>query len=108
MSNKRLSMEDMSTPAEKPERLYFQTYLQLIRNSVGTSMFRNFYIRYPDGKEVDAMSDGSNSCAFYVSSVLKLFNLQSDIHGTVNSVLKDLEQNSWIAIPEKEIQEGDV
>src|SRR6478735_8512348 len=93
---------------EKPQRLYFKTYLQLVKNSVGTEMFRNFYIRTVDGHEMDALSDGSNSCAFYVSSVLTLFGKHSGVHGTVKSTVADLKHSGWQLIAETDMKEGDV
>jgi hypothetical protein len=92
----------------KPKRLYFKTYLQFIRNSIGTQMFRNFYIEAPDGTQLDALDDGSNSCAFYVSSVLALFKKLKNPHGTVASTLKDLEQSGWQTVPEADLKPGDV
>lgn len=93
---------------EKPKRLYFKTYLQLIRNSIGTEMFRNFYIQMADGTEMDALSDGSNSCAFYVSSVLTLFGKHSGVHGTIKSTVTDLSHSGWRQVDEESIQAGDV
>ncbi len=93
---------------EKPQRLYFKTYLQLIKNSVGTEMFRNFYIRTTNGAEMDALSDGSNSCAFYVSSVLTLFGKHSGVHGTVKSTAADLGHSGWQQVDEADMQAGDV
>lgn len=97
-----------SNSEEKPKRLYFKTYLKLIRNSVGTEMFRNFYIQTSDGTEVDALSDGSNSCAFYVSSVLTLFKKHSGVHGTVKSTIEDLKQSGWQDATMDAMQAGDV
>ncbi len=101
-------MEANPAPAEKPKRLYFKTYLQLIRNSVGTEMFRNFYIQLADGSEIDALSDGSNSCAFYVSSVLTLFGKHSGVHGTVKSTVADLGHSNWRPVEKQAMQAGDV
>lgn len=81
--------------AEKPKRDYFKTYLQLIRNSVGSEMFRNFYVSTADRGEFDALDDGENSCAFYVSSVLVLFKKASGVHGTVQSTLEDINNSGW-------------
>lgn len=58
-------------------------------------MFRNFYVHTPDRGEFDALSDGANSCAFYVSSVLVIFKKIASVHGTVNSIIKDLEKSGW-------------
>lgn len=90
----------------KPQRLYFETYLQLIRRSVGTEMFRNFYVEDPEKGRIDALDDGENSCAFYVSGVLTMFAKLQGVHGTVDSTLKDLENSGWQKV--EDIQAGDV
>jgi len=69
-------------------------------------MFRNFYIQTADGIEMDALSDGSNSCAFYVSSVLTLFGKHSGVHGTVKSTVADLHNSGWRKV--EDMQAGDV
>jgi hypothetical protein len=99
---------EASRREEKPKRLYFKTYLQMIRNSVGTEMFRNFYIQSGDGKEVDAVSDGSNSCAFYVSGVLTLMKKHSGVHGTVESTIADLVRCGWQPVTDAKLMPGDV
>jgi hypothetical protein len=80
---------------EKPKRLYRKTFIQMIGNSEGTSMFRNWYVQTPDKGEFDAMKDGEDSCAFYVSGLLKIFNKINTVHGTVASTVKDLEKSGW-------------
>jgi hypothetical protein len=93
---------------DKPRRLYFETYLKLIRNSVGTGMFRNFYIEDATGKKLDALNDGSNACAFYVSAVLVLVEQLSGVHGTVKSTVDDLRRSGWHEVNEKAMKRGDV
>jgi hypothetical protein len=80
---------------DKPRRLQYKTYLQLVRNSVGSGMFRNWFLETPESGEFDAMQDGEDSCAFYVSGVLKIFDKIKSIHGTVDSTIKDLEESGW-------------
>src|SRR5438045_3443452 len=97
----------MDTHSEpKPERLYFKTYLAMIANAPGTNMFRHFYLQRPDGSEFDAIGDGDNACAFFVSSVLRLFDKLQGIHGTVGSTIRDLEESGWITVSEP--QPGDI
>jgi hypothetical protein len=91
---------------QKPKRLYFKTYLKMVRNSIGTSMFRNWYIQTEQHGEFDAMRDGEDSCAFYVSGVLKIFDKVQSIHGLVDSVAKDLQESGWQSVTEP--IEGDV
>lgn len=80
---------------EKPERLYFESYLRLIKNSVGSNLFRNFYVRTPSRGKFDALGDGYDSCAFFVSSILVIFKKLSDFHGTVDQTIEDLQKSGW-------------
>ena len=73
------------------------SYLAVIRNSVGTRMFRNFYAEV-DGKRRDIMRDGDLSCAFFVSSVLVLFGHLKRVHATVKSTVAELERRGWQAV----------
>jgi hypothetical protein len=94
------------TDEQKPRRLYFKTYLKMIHNSIGTGMFRNWYVQTPERGEFDAMKDGEDSCAFYVSSLLKIYDKVAGIHGTVDGTVKDLESSGWQVVGEA--KEGDV
>ena len=85
----------MADVEEKLLRLYFKSYLQFIRNSVGSNMFRNFYVETSQKGEFDALDDGENSCAFYVSSILVIFKKISGVHGLVSRVIDDMKQSGW-------------
>ena len=103
------TFESGKGPEPKPERLYHRTYLQLLKNSVGTTMFRNFYVRTPEMGEFDALDNGSNSCAFYVSGVLVIFKKLEAVHGTIASTIQDLNKSGWQKVPhEADMQPGDV
>lgn len=91
---------------QKPKRLYFETYMQLLRNSINTQMFQTFYVQNETGKQVDALAGGDNACAFYVSAVLTIFKKIQGVHGTVESTLKDLSESGWQLVEEPE--PGDV
>lgn len=69
-------------------------------------MFRNFYVRTEERGEFDALDDGYNSCAFFVSSVLYVFKKLSDFHGTVSSTVEDLKKCGWQEVEKP--QPGDV
>lgn len=102
-------MAKQADPEEKPERLYFKTYLQLVRNSVGSNMFRNFYVRTNSKGEFDALDDGYNSCAFYVSAVLVVFKKLGGVHGTVASTERDLRESGWQEVADlSDLKAGDV
>ncbi len=82
-----------------------KNYLMLIENSVKGQnwMFRNFYIE-KDGKELDSLEDGKNSCAVFVSSILvlcnELFNWIHGVHATVVSTQDDMIKSGWYEIKE--------
>lgn len=84
-------------PAKRKSKitpLMFDTYLTVIKNSIGSKLFRNFYAKV-DGKKADIMRNGELSCAFYVSSVLSLFRFIKKAHGTVDATVKDLKESGW-------------
>lgn len=82
--------------AKKPqvEILLKESYLATIKNSVGTKMFQEFYARV-GGKKKEVLEKGDKSCAVFVSSVLKLFDLIEDTQLTVHRTLKDMGQSGW-------------
>ncbi len=82
--------------------LVFDTYLAVIKNSIGSKIFRNFYARV-NSKRTDIMRNGELSCAFYVSSVLALFKFIKEVHGTVDSTVKDLKKSGWKRISKPKI-----
>ncbi len=84
-------------PLVKP--ILSESYLVMIRNSIGTSMFRNLYAKV-DGKRKDVLDDGVLSCAFFVSSVLTIFGLIKEAHATVDGTVRDLEESGWRRIRE--------
>lgn len=82
--------------------LVFDTYMAVIGNSVGSKLFRNFYAEV-NGKKTDIMRNGELSCAFYVSSVLALFKFIKNVHGTVDSTVKELQESGWKKIDNPKI-----
>jgi hypothetical protein len=71
------------------------TYIAVIKNSQGTKTYRNLYALV-DGEKKDIVKDGELSCAFFVSSILKMFDLISEgIHAGVAGTLRDLEKSGW-------------
>ncbi len=68
-------------------------------------MFRRLYV-LDNGRKKDILKNGQLSCAVYVSSILKLFNLISKLHTTVKSTLDDMRKNGWR--PTKKLQAGNV
>lgn len=74
--------------------ILYDSYLQAIKNSVGSNLFRNLYA-YVDGKRNDILENGLFSCAIFVSSILYFYKLIGDVHATVDSTIRDLEASGW-------------
>lgn len=82
--------------------ILFDTYIAVVKNSVGSKMFRNFYAKV-NGKKTDIMNNGDVSCAWFVSSLLYLFKLIKDIHCTIDGTVRDLEQSDWNKISKPKV-----
>ena len=88
-----------------------ETYLQMIRNSPGTELFRSMFVSFNNSEEVDILRDGDYSCAFFVSSILRLCGMQSRTHTTVKSVREVLlYSGDWDQVtgPGACVEPGDV
>ncbi len=82
--------------------IFYETYIAVIRNSIGTNLFRNFYAKI-DGKKIDITKNGIFSCAFFVSSILLLFKLIRKIHGTVKETVRDFKKSNWKRIKKPKV-----
>lgn len=91
----------------KIELLIYDSYLKMIKNSVGTKMFRNLYLKI-DSKKTDAAQDGNFSCAFFVSNILLIWGLISEGHANVPSTTRDMLRNGWKKISRDKAKPGDV
>jgi len=80
--------------AAKIKILTYQNYCQMIKDSQGSQMFQRLYVLENNQKK-DILKNGELSCAYYVSSILKIFDLISQPHATVKSAIKDLLKNDW-------------
>lgn len=80
----------------------FDSYLSIIKNSVGTKSFRNLYA-YRGGQKIDITDNGKLSCAFFVSSILVIFGLIPKIHATVRGTIADLKKSGWKKIKHPKI-----
>jgi hypothetical protein len=74
--------------------LYRKTLLTFIRNSMGTSLFKNFIVE-EDGETKDLLMDGSNSCALYVSTLLSMSKLLDTPRKMVDHLEEDLQAHGW-------------
>jgi len=87
--------------------LIYDSYLKMIKNAVGTKMFRNLYLE-TNNKKFDAAQDGNLSCAFFVSNILLIWGLISEGHANVPSTTKDMIKNGWKKILKNKAKPGDV
>lgn len=70
------------------------SYLKVVKNSLGSNTWRNFYAKV-NGQKKDITQNGELSCAFFVSSILIMFDLIKDSHLTVAGAIKDLKKSGW-------------
>ena len=82
----------MTTPTIKP--LLFDTYLAMINNAVGSTMFKNGYAEI-NGVKTDVLKEGELSCAIFVSGILSIFNLIDEPHATVKNTVVKMEAAGW-------------
>lgn len=77
-----------------------KSLLAIVENSIKGGenyMFRNLYA-IEDGKEVDILEDGQNSCAVFVSWILLALELIKKPHATVHGTVIDLLASGWYEI----------
>ena len=72
-----------------------ETYLAVIKSLPGTKIFQALYVTIDERKLINVVENGSLSCAFVVSSVLKMFNLIDNVHGTVAGVVREAPKYGW-------------
>lgn len=70
------------------------TYLAMIRGSVGSAMYRHNFALV-DGKREDLVRSGQRSCAFYVTHILLFFQLIREPHLRVAGTVRDLLTCGW-------------
>lgn len=90
----RMLAKNTISQKQKVAPLLRDTYFAMIKNSVGTKLFCNFYARV-DGKKIDVMKRGDLSCAFFLSSLLSILALAEATHGTVESAISDMKRSGW-------------
>jgi len=81
----------------KVKPLLFDSYLAAIKNSVGADTFRNFYAKV-NGRKTDVTIGGVRSCAFFVSTILTIFDLIEEVHLTLGRTVEDMEESGWYKI----------
>ncbi|MCE9586236.1 hypothetical protein K8R04_02875 [Candidatus Uhrbacteria bacterium] len=82
------------------------SYLAIIRDSIGSRMFRHLYAIAEDGTRKEILQNGRLACAYYVAFILYHFQLVASPHATVESTVKDMEEHGWSVVDTPEV--GDV
>jgi hypothetical protein len=76
-----------------------RTLIYIANNSVGSKMWAKSFILDSDDKVHDLYEDGNLSCAYHVSTTLKMCELWKDqAVGNVGSLVDKLPQNGWYQI----------
>lgn len=78
--------------------LWKNNYLSMIRKACGSDMWANGYALI-NGRKKDVIQNGSVACAFFICSILKIFDLIKEMHMTVQGAEKDLKECGWQRIP---------
>ena len=71
-----------------------ESYLVMIRKSVGSRLFQSFIAR-DEKRSRDILENGRLSCAAFVSWILHHFGLIAEPHATVNGTVEDLAASGW-------------
>jgi len=89
---------------QKIKLLFKDSYLAMIKNSVGSNMFFNRYSLI-NGKKIDIIKSGKYriACAFFVSTILLFSKLIQEPHLTVDGVEWDLKKSGWFKIKKPKI-----
>lgn len=82
--------------------LLYPTYIFMIRNSVGTMMFREYYAEINNVKK-EILRQGDLACAYYVSAILRIFDLTEKVRTTVLDTARDLENAGWYKIDKPKV-----
>lgn len=91
-----------NTKAVSVEPLLFENYIALIRSSIDSILFQKFYCSV-NGRKVEVLDNGRLSCASYVTFILKLFSLVSDLQITVHRAMDDMKRSGWDEIQEPKV-----
>jgi hypothetical protein len=99
--------KELTMPNPNFKRLIHKNLLYMIEASVGSEIFKHIYVvDIRDGREFDALDDGSGACAFTVSGIIALQGLIDHPHATVATTIERLRQAGWTETTDP--QPGDV
>ena len=79
--------------------LIFESYMAAIKNSLGAHTWRQYFATV-DGQRQEVTRDGQLSSAYFVTSILRMFDLIKEVHLTVAKTERDLVDMGWVQIDE--------
>lgn len=85
--------------------LILESYLAFAKQTVGSKLFQKFFAKV-NGKKTEVLQKGNLSCAFHISSILKVFSLISSVQITVHRAIDDMLLSGWK--PTKKLRPGAV
>ncbi len=81
-----------------------RTLVYIANNSVGSKMWSKSFIFDSEGRVHDLYEDGNLSCAYHISTTLKMCELwKNEAVANVDSVVAKLPQNGWTEIEEPRV-----
>lgn len=73
-----------------------ETYLAMIRGSVGSNQYRHLFVKEQNGRLDDVIGDGDLACAYFFSSILTLCHLlKKGPHVNVTETITDMLASGW-------------
>lgn len=95
---KKMAIEDTT---EYPLEL-FLSYIKMIKNSVGSRVYRSLYFKVKRNPW-DVLGNGNLSCAYFVSTILRHFDLIKDWRTSVDELVAEMKKNGWRPIKKPKI-----
>jgi hypothetical protein len=92
-----VKIQTMNSKKPTVEILLKESYLSVIENSVDSTLFQHYYAKV-NGKKEEVLQNGDKSCAFFVTSLLVLFNLLPHTELTVHRAILAMKQHGWVEI----------
>jgi hypothetical protein len=87
-------MHSKNTKNVKVEPLILRSYLAVIKRSIGSPIWQEFYASV-NGKTTEVTRNGNVSCAWHITSILKMFSLVDTAQITVHRALDEMERCGW-------------
>lgn len=86
-------------PDPKIKYLVLKNLINSINRSVNSDLYRNVFALNAEGKEFDALDDGENSCAYFISCILTMHKLIDSPHAVVDTTIKCMLDAGWYETP---------